>query len=67
MTTTKPAGKPRATMTKAQFLDEIDALKGAGVHFVLGYVANAIPSKERAAAIAAAKNAGYGAVSNAQG
>lgn len=60
MSTTNPAGKPRATMTKDQFLDEIGALKGDGVHFILGFVASSIPSRERAAAIAAAKKAGYG-------
>ena len=60
MTTPKTAGKPRTTMTKDQFLAEIGALKGDGVHFILGYVASSIPSKQRADAIAAAKNAGYG-------
>lgn len=60
MSTARPAGQPRVTMTKDQFLSEIGELRGVGTHFVLGNVASSIPSKQRAAAIAAAKAAGYG-------
>ena len=60
MATAQPAGRPRPTMTKDKFLDEVGELKTEGAQFVLGWVARSIPSRTRAAAIAAAKAAGYG-------